>query len=296
MRIALADGEQLAVAIDTVVCGVHFPAGSDPFDVGYKAVAVNLSDLAAMGARPVALSATLLIEGADPRRVAALHRGMAAACRPRGLETPRAVVKDGEFNVSVSALGALPRGGALCRGGARPGDRIYVTGELGDAGLALEEHYRGVRLDREASRQAWSRLRRPLPRNAAGLGLRGVASAAVDLSDGLVADLGHLCAASGVGARVELDLLPRSAALRRSVPEERGWRLAAAAGDDYELCFTVPPALAARLAERARRFACRITEIGVIDGGPGVRCLRPGGAPWDPGPGYRHFSGRQGLP
>ena len=296
MRVTLADGEQLAVAIDTLVGGVHFPAGSDPFDVGYKAVAVNLSDLAAMGASPLSLSATLLIEEADQGRAAALHRGMAAACRPRGLEAPRAVVKEGRFNVSVSALGALPRAGALCRGGARPGDRIYVTGQLGDAGLALEEHYRGVRLDREASRQAWSRLRRPLPRCEAGLGLRGVASAAIDLSDGLVADLGHLCAASGVGARVELGLLPRSGALRRSVPEEQGWRLAAAAGDDYELCFTVPPARAARLAERARRFACRITEIGVVEGGRGVRCLRPGGAPWDPGSGYRHFPGRERAP
>ena len=296
MRVALAGGEQLAVAIDTLVSGVHFPAGSDPADVGYKAVAVNLSDLAAMGARPLSLSATLLIEGADETRAAALHRGMAAACRPRGLEAPRAVVKEGAFNVSVSALGVLPGAGALCRGGARPGDRIYVTGRLGDAGLALEEHYRRVRLDREASRQAWSRLRRPVPRSEAGLGLRGVASAAIDLSDGLVADLGHLCAASGVGARVEIGLLPRSGALRRSVPEEQGWRLAASAGDDYELCFTVPPARAARLAERAPRFACRITEIGVIEEGSGLRCLRPGGAPWDPGPGYRHFSVRDGLP
>ena len=283
------------VAIDTLVSGVHFPAGSDPFDVGYKAVAVNLSDLAAMGARPLGLSATLLIEGADEGRVAALHRGMAAACRPRGLDTPRAVVKEGAFNVSVSALGALPHAGALCRGGARPGDRIYVTGELGDAGLALDEHYRRIRLDADASRHAWSRLCRPIPRIEAGIGLRGLASAAIDLSDGLVADLGHLCAASEVGARVEINHLPRSEGLRRSVPAEHGWRLAAAAGDDYELCFTVPPVHLAQLDERAPRFACRITEIGVIEEGSGVRCLRPGGVSWDPGSGYRHFS-RERLP
>ena len=117
MRVALADGEQLAVAIDTLVGGVHFPAGSDPFDVGYKAVGVNLSDLAAMGATPLSLSATLLIEEADPGRAAALHRGMAAACRPRGLETPHAVVKEGAFNVSVCARRVAARGGAVPRRG-----------------------------------------------------------------------------------------------------------------------------------------------------------------------------------
>ena len=296
MRVAVARDEQIAVAVDTLVGGVHFPPGTDPADVGYKAVAVNLSDLAAVGAQPLALSATLLIERPDDgRRVAALHRGMAEACRPWRLDTPRALVRKGHFTLSVSVLGTLPRAAALVRAGAEPGDRIYVTGELGDAGLALREHYRGTRLDEEARRHAWSRLRRPAPRVEVGIALRGIASAAIDVSDGLIADLAHLCRASRVRALVHLDLLPLSAGLRRGAGGEEGWRLAAASGDDYELCFTVPGDRVARLEERARRFACRITGIGRIEAGSGVCCIRPDGTPWDPGGqggGYRHFAGR----
>ena len=294
MRVAVAGDEQIAVAVDTLVDGVHFPAGSDPADVGYKAVAVNLSDLAAMGAKPLALSATVLVEAPGDERVAALHRGMAEACRPHRIGMPRAHVGRGHFTVSVSALGTLPRGSALTRAGARAGDRIYVTGELGDAGLALREHYGELRLDEDAGRRAWSRLRRPTPRVKAGIGLRGVASAAIDVSDGLISDLGHLCRASGVRARIALGLLPLSEALLRSVDREDAWRTAATGGDDYELCFTVPPERVALLRECAPCFACRITGIGSIEAGSGVECTRPDGRPWDPGGhgGYRHFAPR----
>ena len=294
MRVAVAEDDQIAVAVDTLVDGVHFPPGSDPVDVGYKAVAVNLSDLAAMGAKPLALSATVLLEAPGDECTAALHRGMEEACRPHRLEAPRPRVGKGHFTVCVSALGALPRASALTRAGARAGDRIYVTGELGDAGLALREHYGELRLDEDAGRRAWSRLRRPTPRVEAGIGLRGVASATIDVSDGLIADLSHLCRASGVYARVRLGLLPLSEALRRSVDREDAWRTAAAGGDDYELCFTVPPERVALLRERAPCFACRITEIGSIEAGSGVACIRPGGGSWKPGDhgGYRHFAPR----
>ena len=294
MRVAVAGDEQIAVAVDTLVDGVHFPPGSDPADVGFKAVAVNLSDLAAMGARPLALSATVLLEAPGDERAVALHRGMAQACRPHRIGAPRARPGRGHFTVSVSALGTLPRGSALTRAGARAGDRIYVTGELGDAGLALREHYGELRLEESVRRQVWSKLRRPTPRVQAGIGLRGIASAAIDVSDGLISDLTHLCRASGVGARVALDRLPLSEALCRGVDREDAWRTATAGGDDYELCFTVPPERATLLDERSAGFDCRITEIGSIEAGSGVACIRPGGGSWKPGGhgGYRHFERR----
>ncbi len=294
MRVAVAADEQIAVAVDTLVEGVHFPSGSDPGDVGYKAVAVNLSDLAAMGARPEALSAALLLSAPDDTRIGAIRRGMAQACRPCRVEAPLPIVEAGHFTACVSVLGVLPRGQALTRAGARPGDRIFVTGVLGDAGLALREHYGGIRLSAGARRRAWTRLRRPTPRVEAGIALRGVASAAIDVSDGLVADLGHLCRASGTGARVGLALLPRSDELRESAGEAESWRLAATGGDDYELCFTVPPGRMELLEERAARLSCRVTEIGRIDSGAGVVCARPDGTLWRPRArdGYRHFEAR----
>ncbi len=291
MRVAVAEDEQIAVAVDTLVDGVHFPVGSDPADVGYKAVAVNLSDLAAMGAKPRALSAVALLRAPAGDRAAELHRGMARACRPHRIPAPRPRVGSGHFTVSVSVLGTLPRGSAITRAGARAGDRIYVTGALGDAGLALREHYRALRLDEDTRRRVWSRLRRPTPRVAAGMALRGIASAAIDVSDGLVADLGHLCRASGVGARIRLDRLPLSDALRTGAGREEGGRIAATGGDDYELCFTVPPERVARLEERAAGLDCPITEVGAIERGSGVTCVRPDGGTWSPGGpgGYRHF-------
>ena len=291
MRVAIPEGEQIAVAVDTLVDGVHFPSGTDPVDVGYKAVAVNLSDLAAMSARPLALSCALLTEFHDHVRVAALHRGMEEACRPHRLDAPRPRVGRGHFTVCVSALGALPRASALTRAGAQAGDRIYVTGELGDAGLALCEHYGDLSLDGETRRRTWSRLRRPTPRVAAGIALRAIASAAIDVSDGLIADLGHLCRASRVRGRLRLGRLPLSNALRGGAGGEEGWRIAATGGDDYELCFTVPPARVALLEKRAPGFDCGITEIGSIERGSGVVCVLPDGRPWRPGDrgGYRHF-------
>ena len=294
MRVAVAEDHQIAVAVDTLVDGVHFPPGSDPADVGFKAVAVNLSDLAAMGAKPIALSAALLLEVLGDERAAPLHRGMAEACRPHRLEPPRAHLGEGHFTLSVSALGALPYAAALTRAGARAGDRVYVTGELGDAGLALREYYGERHLDEAVHRIAWSRLRRPTPRVAAGIALRGIATAAIDVSDGLIADITHLCRASRVRARILVDRLPRSDALRAGTTREEGWRLAATGGDDYELCFTVPPERAALLQASAPRFACRLTEIGWIERGSGVACIRPDGSTWNPGTevGYRHFESR----
>jgi thiamine-monophosphate kinase len=187
----------------------------------------------------------------------------------------------------VEALGSVPRGMALGRGGAAPGDRILVTGTLGDAGLALAAE--GATMTQEARAFLQIRLARPEPRLAAGIALRGLASAAIDVSDGLVADLGHILTASGAGARLMVDDLPLSRVLAEKLPRERAWELALSSGDDYELCFTVAPDALARVDDRLRDLDCGFTAIGTVTAKVGLQCLRADGSCLRPAPGYRHF-------
>lgn len=286
------DGCELVVVIDTLVERVHFAAGTPPADVGHKALAVNLSDLAAMGAEPEAAVTALChpdASGAGGRRwLEDFMAGMAALADPFrvALAPPEAIA--GPLCVTVEALGRVPAGGALCRRGAAPGDGILVTGTLGDAGLALAEDAP----DPASPGGAWiqGRLRRPEPRVAAGLALRGVASAAIDVSDGLAADLGHILAAAGVGARLEAARLPLSRALAGTVATERAWRLALAGGDDYELCATVPPARRAAAEARLAGVPGGHAWIGEITGEPGLTCLDASGRPIAVPGGYAHFS------
>lgn len=285
------DASELVVAIDTLVADVHFVADTAPADLGFKSLAVNLSDLAAMGADPCAALASVC----HPHRGTAAETAWLHAFR-EGLESlaadfqmtiaPVATAR-GPLCVTVEALGRVPAGLALTRGGAAPGDRILVTGTLGDAGLALA----GEPM-RTGTNAAWlrTRLTHPVPRVAAGIALRGLASAAIDVSDGLAADLGHILAASGVGARLEVDALPRSRALREAVPVERGLALALASGDDYELCFTVAPGNLAEAEGRLGALPGGVSVIGTVSADPGLRCVRADGSPFEPAPGYRHFS------
>lgn len=284
-------GESLAVAVDTLVEGVHFPAGTAPADVGHKALAVNLSDLAAMGAEPRWATLALTLPQADAAWVAAFADGFFALAERFQVELIGGDTTRGPLTVSVQILGTVPAGQALRRSGARPGDRIFVTGTLGDAGLAL----RRLQAGGDATAEPWPallvRLQRPEPRVAAGLALRGLASAAIDVSDGLAADLGHVLAAGGVGATLRVDRLPRSAAFRQAVavggPDWHGLPLTA--GDDYELCFTVPAAQADAVVARLGGLA--VTPIGEIDAQPGLRCVTDDGRAYCIGrDGYEHFA------
>ena len=242
--------EHVVVAVDTLVDGVHFPSGTPAFDVGYKALAVNLSDLAAMGATATDAAAVVsLPESLQPAWLAGFRAGMESLARSHGVAVTALDSTNGALSVSVEVHGRCPAGGALTRAGARTGDRVFVSGTLGDAGGGL-----AVALGRHPARPAASAatllagLRRPAPRLALGAALRGIASAAIDVSDGLCQDLGHLLTASGVGARVDASLVPVSRALREVHGDTAARALALSAGDDYELVFTVA-------ADRLHRLA-----------------------------------------
>jgi len=288
-RLRVPAGRWAVLAIDTLLAGVHFFADDAPGHIGHKALAVNLSDLAAMGAQPAQALVSVSTRGDDPDWVEALARGMRELARRHGVGIDAACAAQGPVAVSVETVGHVAPGAALTRSGARPGDRVYVTGTLGDAGLALEAHRRGRTLPARDAAYLRRRLARPEPRVAAGQALSGVASAAIDLSDGLVADLGHVLEASGVGATVRLADLPLSRAVRAHAEPEEAWRLALGAGDDYELCFTVPTERVPVLDARRRKLGCGVRAIGEIEPAAGLRCVRPDSGVFDAGPGYRHF-------
>jgi thiamine-monophosphate kinase len=300
-----ARAEQLVACVDTLIAGVHFPPGTAPEDLGWKSLAVNLSDLAAMGAEPRFALLALTLPDDDRAFVHGLARGFDRLARRHGVALVGGDTTRGPLSISVTALGAAPRNAALRRAGAQVGDEIWVSGTLGDAaaGLAVVEG----RLDEVAPRDAIAlrrRLDRPTPRVALGLALRGIASAAIDVSDGLLADLGHVLASGGVGAQITRERVPVSPSLRRAVANvERRARFALAGGDDYELVFTAPAARSALVLEAASTSGVRVTRIGAITRSQRIAVLDAEGRAWDPGcHGYVHFDdhedsqGRAGRP
>lgn len=285
-------GEQLVVAVDTLVAGVHFPDSATAADIGHKALAVNLSDLAAMGATPRWAALALTLPQADEAWVAEFARGFFALADRFDVQLIGGDTTRGPLCVSVQILGTLPQGAAMRRRGARTGDRVFVSGSLGDAGLALRLLQGGQDCAAEARSALDARLHRPVPRVALGERLRGLASAAIDISDGLLADLGHILENSGVGATLHVERLPRSAAFLACVQLQapEWFDLPLAAGDDYELCFTAAPELARALNALARELDLPITEIGKIEATPGLRCRYDDGREFPIARrGYEHF-------
>lgn len=287
--LSMPPGQQLVVAMDTLNIGVHFPVDTAPADIGWKALAVNLSDLAAMAAAPVWCTLSLSLPQPDAAWIDGFLDGfLALAARHRvalvGGDTTR-----GPLSVCVTAHGLLDPRSGLLRSGARVDDDVWVTGTLGDAAAALRQWQAGGAVD-PALR---ARLDRPTPRVAAGLALAGVAHACIDVSDGLLADLGHVCRASRVGAQIDVDALPASAALVAASDAASRRELQASGGDDYELCFTAPKT--ARLAVADAMDACDVPvmRIGRITPDAGKVSLHDAaGAAWSPTrTGYVHFEG-----
>lgn len=281
------EGCELAVSIDTLVEGVHFQRGCDPESLGHKALAVNLSDLAAMGAEPAWVTLALTLPREDNDWLRAFSRGFAALAGQYGVSLVGGDTTGGPLSITVQVHGFVPDGTAVRRSGARVGDLVCVTGSIGDAGLALRRMLTGEPVDETLG----TRLDRPMPRIAAGRSLRGVAHAMIDISDGLAADLGHILDASGVGADIELARLPLSDLVAAAVDGTDDWDLPLAAGDDYELCFTLPRSRLGALVSLMRCCECSLTSIGSISSSAGLRCLRPDGTYWRIGrSGYEHFS------
>ena len=275
--VAPPPGQEIAIAIDTLVEGVHFPPGTAPADIGWKSLAVNLSDLAAMGASPAWALLALTLPTQAPEQVRhfidGFAEGFAALAQPHRLALIGGDTTRGALSVSVAVHGFVPPGKALTRAGARAGDVVLVTGTLGDAAAGLQLLQQGARVDEGDGRAAYliERLNRPTPRLAAGLALRERASACIDISDGLLADLGHICAASGLGAEIDAALLPRSSMLLGAFDDIAARDFALSGGDDYELCFTVPPARVADVQTDLARMGCGATRIGRMLESPGVR-------------------------
>jgi thiamine-monophosphate kinase len=283
-------GRQLALATDTLVEGIHVPAGTDPASIGHKALAVNLSDLAAMGAEPAWFTLNLTLPRAEAAWLEDFARGLFDLARAQGVQLVGGDTTHGPLTVTVGACGFVPPGQALTRAGARPGDRIYVSGVLGEAGLALPMLRGQLELPEEYQAAVLERFHRPWPRVREGLALRGLASACIDISDGLLADLGHVLEQSGVGARIDLSRLPVSPAYD-TVFSALGWDTALAAGDDYELCFTLPPAREQALHRAAAGFAGSLSWIGEIEAEAGLRIMDEAGRPYRPARrGYDHFA------
>ena len=266
----------LAVSTDTLVSGVHFFADVDPVALGHKALAVNLSDLAAMGAEPCWASLALTLPEIDEAWLSGFARGFLALAEAHGVDLIGGDMTRGPLCITVTVQGLVPGQGALRRSGAQPGDAIFVTGTLGDGALALQQLQGKLQVDSPWWPGLRARLEQPTPRIGIGMALRGMASSCLDLSDGLASDLGHILRASGVGAQIELDSLPLSPAMAALVSEQ-AWQLALAGGDDYELCFTLPQQHKDSLMALLSGLAVRVTEIGrVVAGAPEIQWLQQG--------------------
>jgi len=265
-----APGMQLAVSSDMLVEGRHFLSTVPPQRLGHKALAVNLSDLAACGARPLAFTLALALPRADEVFLDSFSRGLLALADQHDCELIGGDTTQGPLNICITVFGEVPAGQALLRAGARAGDDVYVSGRVGDARLALEVIRGETTLDGRGFDDVRRAMDLPQPRVALGLALRGIASSAIDVSDGLLGDLGHLLQRSGVGATLDVDAVPRSAVLATQ-PQAMQRLCTLSGGDDYELLFTAAPARAPQLRDAAAQTGVPLTRIGRIEAEHGLR-------------------------
>jgi thiamine-monophosphate kinase len=286
----LPKGADLVASVDTIVAGRHFPEGVDARSIGHRALAVNLSDMAAMGAMPAWATLALTIPNADPEWLEKFAAGFLDLADAHSVALVGGDTTRGPLTVSVQILGSVPRGSALRRGGAEAGNILAVSGTLGDAaaGLAFRQTRPGAKLPPEAE-VLIQRFDYPAPRVQLGQAARGIATAAMDLSDGLIGDLPKLAQASGLGAHVRIEALPLSSAMRKSVSlnQARDWALAG--GDDYELLLAVPASRFTELKGAADQLNLTLTPIGELHAGSGVTWSLNGEDFAPTVSGYEHF-------
>jgi len=282
---------ELVAVTDSLVEDVHFPKGSPPASIGHRAFAVNLSDIAAMGAEPAWALLALTLPASDDAWLERFARAAGDLCRRHGVSLVGGDTTRGPLSITVSLMGIVPIGVALERKGAQPGDAIFVTGSPGDsaAGLALEQNRLHV-VDPMSAQILRDRFLFPTPRCEVGIALRGLASACIDISDGLGGDLEKLCAASGCGAEIDAAALPVSDALVTAVGRELAREYALTGGDDYELLFTVPLARLGAMTHAVALGLGPVTRIGTLMSGNGVRVSARGGVTQFSGSGFDHFA------
>jgi len=271
---------QLATSSDMLVEGRHFLSTVLPERLGHKALAVNLSDLAACGATPIAFTLALAMPRADESFLDGFSRGLFALADEHDCELIGGDTTQGPLNICITVFGEIPAGQALLRSGARAGDDVYVSGTVGDARLALEVFRSTLGLEGDAFESVRRAMELPQPRVALGVALRGVATSAIDVSDGLLGDLSHILRRSKAGATLNVDAMPRSKVVAAQ-PMAMQRTCTLAGGDDYELVFTAPPERADAVHQAAARSRVHVTRIGRIDATPGLRLVDTSGAAVD---------------
>lgn len=274
------EGYELAITTDTMVENVHFFPDMTAEQLGHKLLAVNLSDLASMGAEPIAMTLALTMPKVDVDWLQAFANGLFALADQYKLDLIGGDTTSGHLTLSIQAMGLVPINQALKRSTAKAGDLIYVTGCIGDAGLGLKvkQGYSGLNED-----SVLQRLHQPEPRINEGLAIRSLASACIDISDGLAADLGHILHKSAVGARLEYEKIPMSATVANYIQQTSDWQMPLVAGDDYELCFTISAENAVKLD-----IACRC--IGIIETGKGLKITYQDSTSIFNQSGFKHFN------
>ena len=288
----VTNGMDLAVSTDTMVSGTHFFPDVDPENLGHKALAVNLSDMAAMGAMPYWAMLALTIPNVDHAWLAAFAKGFFDLAQEYNVSLIGGDTTRGPLTMTVTIMGEVPAGAALRRGGAKAGNDVWVTGNIGDAALAVAHRHGRIVLAEADYREAVQRLYEPTPRVSVGQSLRGLATSAIDVSDGLLADLTHICRLSGTGATIDLASVPVSSIGAKHIHSDEGRNAILAGGDDYELCFTAHPNSRESIEDLTDVFGIPITRVGQIKRGKGVSLLGSDGKPVKiDGRGYDHFKG-----
>ena len=288
--VKVAKGKELAVSTDMLVSGTHFFPDADPYKLGHKALAVNLSDMAAMGATPRWATLSLAMPEADEKWLKPFAKGFMDLARAQRVDLIGGDTARGPLNICVQIMGEVPAGKALRRDGAKPGDEIWVSGQIGDAALGLAHLQNRIQLEAQEAKACLNKLHMPAARVALGQHLLGMAHSAIDISDGILADLGHILESSGVAAVVEFETLPKSAVLQKYLKRDAALRALLAGGEDYELCFTAPNKNSVGLAKLSRKLKLPLTRIGNIKKGRSLTLLDAGGKrmAWST-VGYDHF-------
>jgi thiamine-monophosphate kinase len=283
-------GSELAISSDMLVEGRHFFPDTDAHALGHKCLAVNLSDLAAMGAEPMAFTLALALPEANPTWLAPFSAGLLELADRHGCELIGGDTTKGPLNICITIFGKIPSGCALHRNAARVGDDIWISGTVGDARLALAAYRGELHLDERTLATAAERMHRPTPRVALGIALRGIAHAAIDISDGLAGDLAHILKRSSVGACLHVDALPAGPMLAAQDQSTRR-RFMLAGGDDYELCFTAPAPMRDAVLQAGAASGTPVARVGSIEAAPGLRIVDADGTVLDlKTPSFDHFN------
>ena len=281
---------EVALSIDTLLEGTHFPAKTQPSDIAYKALAVNLSDMAAMGAVPKWVLLSISLPEKDEDWLEKFVSGFLELAKPHLINLIGGDLSRGPLSITVQIQGLLPTGSALKRNGARKDDLIYVTGTLGDAGVGLDIMNGKLSIMGKHKMFFLNSLNRPYISIDAGIQLRNIANSAIDISDGLMADLGHILEASHVGAEIEMEKIPLSEAMQKCIDKKTAWNYALTFGDDYKLCFTAPAEKHDLIIKAFKEIRITVSCIGKITGESGLNCTGPEGTSFEPsGSPYQHF-------